>query len=49
VIGRDSVGMLERVTFTVNANQAKHQLLLTELKASDAADQVVAFRDVEAE
>ena len=49
IIGRDSIGTIERVTFTVDANQAKHLRLLAELKASDAADQVVAFRDVEAE
>lgn len=49
VIGRESVGTFERVTFVINANHARHQHLLAELKASDAADQVVAFRDVEAE
>lgn len=49
VIDRDSAGMLERVTFIISANRAKHQHLLAELKASDAAGEVVAFRDVEAE
>lgn len=49
ILDRDSVGMLQRVTFVINANHAEHQRLLSELKASDATDQVVAFRDVEAE
>lgn len=49
VVDRDSLAMLERVTFLVSANQTKHDRLLVELRASDAADQVLAFRDVEAE
>ncbi|HWW24085.1 MAG TPA: MgtC/SapB family protein [Edaphobacter sp.] len=49
VVERDSVAQLERVTFVVKANQKAHQRLLAELRASDATDQVVAFRDVEAE
>jgi putative Mg2+ transporter-C (MgtC) family protein len=49
VVDRDSVGMMERVTFVIKTNGAKHHRLLAELKASDAAGQVVAFRDVEAE
>ena len=49
VVERDSVAMLERVTFVVKANKQMHARLLSELKASDATDEVVAFRDVEAE
>lgn len=49
VINRESVGNLERVTFVISANRALHMRLLTELRASDAADRVVAFPDVEAE
>jgi putative Mg2+ transporter-C (MgtC) family protein len=49
VVERDSVATLERVTFVIKANQKTHERLLADLRASDAADQVVAFRDVEAE
>jgi putative Mg2+ transporter-C (MgtC) family protein len=49
VVERDSVAQLERVTFVIKANQKTHQRLLADLRASDATDQVVAFRDVEAE
>ncbi len=49
VVERDSLAALERVTFVVTANRTKHAQLLSELRASDAADQVAAFRDVEAE
>jgi putative Mg2+ transporter-C (MgtC) family protein len=49
VVERDSVAQLERVTFVIKANQKTHTRLLADLKASDATDQVVAFRDVEAE
>jgi putative Mg2+ transporter-C (MgtC) family protein len=49
VVERDSVAQLERVTFVVKANQKMHARLLADLRASDATDQVVAFRDVEAE
>jgi putative Mg2+ transporter-C (MgtC) family protein len=49
VVERDSVAQLERVTFVIKANQKTHQRLLEDLRASDATDQVVAFRDVEAE
>lgn len=49
VVERDSVAQLERVTFVVKANKKMHMKLLEELRASDATDQVVAFRDVEAE
>lgn len=49
IVERDSLAALERVTFVVTANRGKHAKLLAELRASDAADQVVSFRDVEAE
>ncbi len=43
------MAQLERVTFVIKANQKAHTRLLADLRASDATDQVVAFRDVEAE
>jgi putative Mg2+ transporter-C (MgtC) family protein len=46
---RDSVGGLERITFAVSANDKRHEQLLRELRESDAADQVVVFRDSEEE
>jgi putative Mg2+ transporter-C (MgtC) family protein len=46
---RDSVGGLERITFAVSANDKRHAQLLHELRESDAADQVVAYRDSEEE
>ena len=46
---RDSVGGLERITFAVSANDKRHSQLLRELRESDAADQVVVFRDSEEE
>jgi putative Mg2+ transporter-C (MgtC) family protein len=49
IIDRDSMAMLERVTFVIKANKERHSRLLAELQASNATDQVVAFRDVEAE
>ncbi len=49
VVERDSVAGLERVTFVIKANKKTHARFLAELRACDAADQVVAFRDVEAE
>jgi putative Mg2+ transporter-C (MgtC) family protein len=49
VVERDSVAQLERVTFVIKANHKTHERLLADLRASDATDQVVAFRDVEAE
>ncbi len=49
VLDRDNVAGLERVSFTVIATQKEHKRLLGELQASDATDQVVAFRDLEEE
>jgi hypothetical protein len=47
ILERDSVGALERVTFAVSASSKCHRELLTELRTSDATDQVTAFRDEE--
>ena len=47
IVERDTVGELERVTFTLVANSHRHELLLAELVASDATDKVVAFHDEE--
>jgi putative Mg2+ transporter-C (MgtC) family protein len=49
VLDRDNVAGLERVSFTVIGTQKEHKHLLSELRASDATDQVVAFRDLEEE
>jgi putative Mg2+ transporter-C (MgtC) family protein len=49
VLDRDNVAGLERVSFTVIATRKEHARLLSELRASDATDQVVAFRDLEEE
>ena len=49
VIERDSFAMLERVVFIVTANRVKHGQLIHDLKASDATDQVVTFREVDDE
>jgi putative Mg2+ transporter-C (MgtC) family protein len=47
IVERDTVGELQRVTFSLSASSARHQHLLAELVASEAADTVVAFRDEE--
>lgn len=49
IVARERVGLIERVTFIINANRAKHRQLLAELKGSDVPGQVVSFRDDEAE
>ncbi len=46
---RDNVAGMERVSFTVTATRKTHGRLLNELRASDATDQVVMFRDTEEE
>ena len=46
---RDNVAGLERVSFTVTATHKVHHMLLKELRASDATDKVVVFRDMEEE
>lgn len=47
IIERDNVAGMERVSFTITATQHEHKRVLSQLKASDAADQVVAFPDAE--
>jgi putative Mg2+ transporter-C (MgtC) family protein len=47
ILERDSVALLERVSFVVTADQKKHKHLLADLKESDATDEVVVFRDSE--
>ena len=49
VLERDNVAGIERVAFTVLATVKTHAHLLAELRASDATDQVVVFRDSEEE
>jgi putative Mg2+ transporter-C (MgtC) family protein len=49
ILGQSNVAGLERVSFTVVATRAIHAKMLHELRASDATDQVVAFRDLEEE
>ncbi len=45
IVERDTVGALQRVTFTITASGDRHQKLLAELVACAATDQVLAFRD----
>ncbi len=45
VLDRDNIGGLERVAFSVVATKPMHRRLLAELRASDATDEVVAFKD----
>lgn len=49
LVDRDSFGGMERMTFSVSANPKKHASLTEALRASDAAAQVVVFRDAEEE
>ena len=49
VLERSNVAGLERVSFTVVGTKKEHAKMLSELRASDAMDQVVAFRDLEEE
>jgi putative Mg2+ transporter-C (MgtC) family protein len=49
VIEKDSVAGLERLAFLVTTNRRQHELLLEQLRASDHADEVLAFRDEEEE
>src|ERR1700760_3143433 len=49
VLDRDNVAGLERVSFSVLATTKEHQQLLEHLRASDATDQVVVFRDLQEE
>ena len=49
IIDRDSYAGVQRITFAISCSVEKHNRLLAELRASDAADQVVVFRDAEEE
>ncbi len=49
VLDKDSVAELERITFVVNTDRKMHQSVLANLRAADAADEVIAFRDEEEE
>ena len=49
VLERDNLGGLERVAFTVTATRPVHESLLVQLRASDATDEVVVFRDIDEE
>ncbi len=47
IVERDTVGELQRVTFTLSASRARHERLLAELVASAAMDRVVSYSDEE--
>ena len=49
VLERENMAGMERMTFALNATRAVHARLLSELRASDATDQVIGFRDTEDE
>lgn len=49
VIEQDNIAGWERVCFPVMTNQRGHEQVLSQLKASDATDQVVVFEDPEVE
>jgi putative Mg2+ transporter-C (MgtC) family protein len=49
IVERDSISGLERMTFSVSANSKRHASLLQNLRASEATDEVVVFRDIEEE
>ena len=49
IVEKDNVAGLERLTFNVSTNDNHHAQLIRELRESDAADQVVVFRDTEEE
>jgi putative Mg2+ transporter-C (MgtC) family protein len=49
VLERESVGGLERIAFVIKVTRRKHEILIGELRAKDATDQVMAFNDPEEE
>ena len=49
ILERSNIAGMERVSFTVTATVKEHGSMLSELRASDATDQVIAFRDMEEE
>ena len=46
---RDNIAGIERVAFSITTTRNVHARLLNELRASDATDRVVTFRDTEEE
>ncbi len=44
---QDSIGKLQRVSFTVVASNRQHQRLCARLEAEPAIDKVLTFRDPE--
>ncbi len=49
ILDRDIMAGVQRVSFEVTATRKTHSKLLSELRASDATDQVIAFHDKEEE
>jgi putative Mg2+ transporter-C (MgtC) family protein len=49
VLERDNVAGLERIAFTVTTTRRTHDRVLRGLRANDATDEVVVFRDAEEE
>ena len=49
VVEKDNIADLERLTFAVSTTSKRHVRLLQDLRESDAADEVVVFRDTEEE
>jgi putative Mg2+ transporter-C (MgtC) family protein len=49
ILERENLGDLERMTFVIKATRRKHQILIGELRAKDATDQVMVFNDPEEE
>lgn len=49
IVDRDTAAPLERITFLITTNRSTHHKLLAELRASDATDQVLSFRDPDEE
>jgi putative Mg2+ transporter-C (MgtC) family protein len=49
IVDRDTAAPIERITFLITTNRSRHHRLLTELRDSDATDQVLSFRDPDEE
>jgi putative Mg2+ transporter-C (MgtC) family protein len=49
VLERESVGDLQRIAFVIKTTRRKHEILIGELRAKDATDQVMVFNDPEEE
>ncbi len=45
ILDRDNMAGMERISFSVMATRKMHARILAELRASDATDQVIVFRD----